>query len=114
MFTIEQLREYGADTKEGVARCMNMPDFYLRLVGMVAKDEHLAQLREAITAGDLDAGFEAAHALKGVLANLSLTPVLNPVSELTESLRARKEMDYTPLLEEAEREMEKLLSIINK
>ena len=114
MFTIEQLREYGADTKEGVARCMNMPDFYLRLVGMVAKDEHLGQLREAITAGDLDAGFEAAHALKGVLANLSLTPVLNPVSELTENLRARKEMDYTPLLEEAEREMEKLLSIINK
>ena len=97
MFTVEQLQAYGADTAEGLKRCMNMPDFYLRLVGMVAKDEHLAQMKEAIAAGDLDAGFEAAHALKGVLANLSLTPVLNPVSELTENLRARREMDYAML-----------------
>ena len=86
MFTIEQLNEYGADTKEGLKRCMNMPDFYLRLVGMVAKDEHLAQLKEAVAAGNLEAGFEAAHALKGVLANLALTPVLKPVSEMTELL----------------------------
>ena len=111
--TIEQLNEYGADTKEGLGRCMNMPAFYLRLVGMVAKDEHLAQMKAAVKAGDLTAGFEAAHALKGVLANLALTPVLKPVSELTENLRVRKEMDYTPLIAEAEQEMDKLLEIIN-
>jgi HPt (histidine-containing phosphotransfer) domain-containing protein len=112
MFTIDQLAEYGADTKEGLSRCMNMTDFYLRLVGMVAKDEHLAQLKEAVAAGDLTAAFDAAHALKGVLANLALTPVLKPVSELTENLRARKEMDYAPLIAEAEREMDRLLAII--
>lgn len=112
MFTIEQLNEYGADTKEGLKRCMNMPDFYLRLVGMVAKDEHLALLKEAVAAGNLEAGFEAAHALKGVLANLALTPVLKPVSEMTELLRARTEMDYTPLLAETEREWNRLLDMI--
>ena len=33
--------------------------------------------------------FEAAHALKGVLGNLALTPIYDPVSEMTELLRAR-------------------------
>ena len=52
----------------------------------------------AIGAGDLDAAFEAAHALKGVLGNLSLTPAYEKVSEMTELLRARTQMDYGPLL----------------
>ena len=114
MFTLDQLKEYGANTDEGLGRCMNMPDFYLRLVGMVAKDEHFAKLKAAIAAGDLDAGFDEAHALKGVLANLALTPVLNPVSELTEHLRSRTKMDYAPLLAEADRAMEKLLELIRE
>ena len=114
MLTIERLNEYGANTKEGLERCVNMPDFYLRLVRTLAKDEHLAQMKKAVEAGDLAAGFEAAHALKGVLANLALTPVLKPVSELTEHLRARTEMDYTPLLAEAEKQMDKLLEIIKE
>ena len=114
MFTIEQLEAYGADIKEGLGRCMNMPDFYLRLVGMITKDGHLSQMKEAVEAGDLAAGFEAAHALKGVLANLALTSVLEPVSELTEHLRARREMDYAPLIAKAEQEMNKLLEIIKE
>ncbi len=114
MFTIDQLKEYGADTETGLERCMKQPAFYLRLVGMVAKDEHLEQMKKAVEAGDLATGFEAAHALKGVLANLSLTPVLKPVSELTEYLRVQKEMDYAPLIAEAEREMNRLLEIIKE
>ena len=36
--------------------------------------------------------------MKGVLGNLSLTPLSEPVMEITELLRSRTEMDYTPLL----------------
>ena len=39
-----------------------------------------------------------AHSLKGVLANLSLTPVFEPVSEITEGLRAKKDLNYEELL----------------
>ena len=44
----------------------------------------------------------AAHALKGVLGNLSLTPLYEKVCEITELLRARTETDYAPLLSEIE------------
>ena len=111
MLTIEALKEYGADTKEGLSRCMNMEAFYLRLVGMLSSDTHTQELREALERGDLKAGFEAAHALKGVLANLALTPALTPVSEITENLRAGKEMDYGPLMEQVQREMDRLMEL---
>ena len=44
---------------------------------------------------DLDAAFEAAHALKGVTGNLALTPIYEPVQVVTELLRSRTETDYS-------------------
>ena len=121
--TIQQLAEFGADTDKALARCMNMPDLYLRLVGMMAQDTHLAGLRAALDEHDVDKAFEEVHALKGVLANLELTPVLIPVTEITEMLRPRggvlpvltpeDEQKIAGLLPVAEREMEKLLALIN-
>ncbi len=99
MLTLEGLRTYGANVQEGLGRCMNNEGFYLRLVGMALADPHFAELQNAVAAGDLKKGFEAAHALKGVLGNLSLTPLYNPVSEITELLRSGTQMDYTPYLQ---------------
>ena len=41
-----------------------------------------------------------AHALKGVMANLALTPILRPVQEITELLRSKAAADYEPLVRE--------------
>ena len=98
MLTIDTLRQFGADTRDGLGRCMNNEAFYLRLVGMALNDANFGRLEEAVKNGDLSAAFEAAHALKGVLANLSLTPLCTPVSEMTELLRARQDADYPALL----------------
>ncbi len=99
MLTVDQLREIGVQPEDGLQRCLNDEDFYLTLVKMVPADVGFQKLEEALAGGDLDAAFEAAHALKGVLGNLSLTPLLDPVVEITEHLRSRTEMDYAPLLE---------------
>ena len=89
--TVEALRGWGADTREGLARCMNNEALYLRLVGMLAKETQFAKMRQAVAEGKLQEAFEAAHALKGVLANLALTPLYTPVCEITELLRAKTE-----------------------
>ncbi len=98
MLTIESLKEFGADTEEGLQRCMGNEGLYLRLVGIILKDPGFENLKNAVEARDLTAGFEAAHALKGALGNLSLTPVYDPVCEITELLRAKTDTDYMPLL----------------
>ena len=98
--TIEDLKRFGANTDEGVHRCMGNENFYLRLVKMMPKDQNFGLLYDSIEKGDLDSAFEAAHGLKGALGNLSITALLEPVQEITELLRARTEMDYSPLISE--------------
>ncbi|MBQ8137249.1 MAG: Hpt domain-containing protein [Clostridia bacterium] len=113
--TIEDLRAYGADVNEGVARCMNNEAFYLRLVGMLAADTHDSALKEAIAAGDLQAAFEAAHALKGALANLALKPALAAVEAILEPLRAKEDRDDYPSLAQAvSDEMTNLKALISR
>ena len=100
MITIEALREYGAAVDEGLARCMNNEGFYLKLVEKVLKDKGFEELDAAVAANDPDAAFEAAHKLKGVLANLALTPICTPVNEMVELLRSRTQADYTQYIKQ--------------
>ena len=100
MITIDKLNEFGADTADGLARCCGMEALYLKLVNMIPGEENFDKLASALEAGDLDAAFSAAHGLKGVLGNLSLTPMCKIVNEMTELLRARTKIDYSPMLAE--------------
>ena len=115
MLTIEKLRAFGANVDEGLGRCMNNEAFYLRLVNMAVGDAGFERLRTALKQGDRKEGFEAAHALKGMLGNLSLTPLSKPASDLTELLRAETatgtETDCHVLMEEILRQREKLLQL---
>ena len=67
---------------------------------MAAKDPNFEKLEIALAMEEPDDAFEAAHALKGVLGNLALTPLFEPANEMCELLRGRTEMDYDPLLEQ--------------
>jgi len=100
MLTLDALREYGADVGEGLGRCMNNEAFYLRMVGIAVKDNKIAALDDAVRKRDFKSAFELAHGLKGMYANLSLTPLSEPISEITELLRTGKVMDYTALMNE--------------
>lgn len=111
MITIDKLNDFGVNTAEGMARCCNNEGFYLRLVGMIPGEKNFDGLKTALEANDLDAAFAAAHALKGVLGNLSLTPLYDKCDEITELLRERTQMDYTPLLEELLRLREELAAL---
>ena len=111
MLTIERMRAFGANVDEGLGRCMGREDFYLRLVKMARADANMEKLSRGVADGDLDAAFEAAHALKGVLSNLALTPMQEPASQLTELLRGKTPGDYRGLLETILRERDRLAAL---
>lgn len=112
MLTIDALKELGANTDEGLKRCLNNEDFYLRLVKMSIEDKTFLELKDALERNDLDAAFERAHALKGVLGNVSLTNILEPVKEITEDLRSRTEKDYTDQVNTILAELEKVKALV--
>ena len=112
MLTLDSLQEYGANTKEGMSRCMDNEAFYFRLINMAVEDAGFDRLKEAVENGNMDAAFEAAHALKGMLGNLALTPMSAPASEMTELLRAHQEADYNAYLQTILEQREILRSMI--
>ncbi len=89
MMTLEALKHYGANTAEGMGRCLNNESFYLKMVGMALADKNFDRLKEAVDAGDTHAAFAAAHSLKGSIGNVALTPIYEPICALTELLRGK-------------------------
>ena len=112
---IEKLRELGANVDEGLERCMGMEDFYLQLIATQLEDGNFSRLENALDEGDVAAAFDAAHALKGALANLALTPLAGPVSEITERLRnAAGPVDVSDIMPAYKEALERLLEIARK
>ena len=112
MASLEDLRAFGANVDEGLNRCVNNEDFYLRMVNKAIDDSSVEDLKRAVTEKNLDQAFEIAHAMKGVFSNLALTPLSDPVSEMVELLRNRTDTDYSSYLEKIENakaELQKLL-----
>ena len=108
MITIEKLNAFGADTADGLGRCFGNEALYLKLVATIPSESNFDKLQSALAAGDLESAFLAAHALKGVLGNLSLTPLYQKVIEITELLRNKTATDYSPLLTNILAQKEKL------
>lgn len=104
----EIFEAYGADYESTMTRFVNNQAMYLRLLAMFFKDENLKLLGEALEASDYKKAFEAAHTLKGVTANMGLTPFFDKVCDIVEPLRAGDEQmnymeKYQELLAEYER-----------
>ena len=110
MITIEKLNAMGVNTKEGLARCMNKEAFYIKMVQMGVKDKHFDMLEKAIADKNLVAAFDSAHALKGIIGNLAITPIYTPLNRLTEMLRAKMNANYEPLYKVIKDAREKILS----
>ena len=97
MLTLETLQSYGVNTKEGLSRCMNNEKFYFRMLGMGLKNASFDKLENLLAEGNLEEAFEQAHAIKGVVGNLAITPIYDKIADITESLRAKKDLDYVAI-----------------
>lgn len=62
----------GVDVEEALGRVLGNETLLERLLGIYASDGSVAELGRALDAGDVTAARAAAHALKGVSANLSM------------------------------------------
>ena len=48
MLTIDVLNEFGADTKEGLARCLDDEEFYLELIPEALERERYEELQKLL------------------------------------------------------------------
>ena len=100
MSVLENLKNIGCNTKEGLDRCLNKEDFYIKLLKMAVSENKVYELKDSIITKDYDKAFAISHTLKGVYANLAITPLFNLLYSITEDLRIKKDKDYTNELNE--------------
>lgn len=111
----EVFEEYGGDYTATMARFMNNETMYMKFLNMLFKDDNLDKLSEAIKNNDLNSAFEAAHTLKGVVANMGLTPMYDAVNTIVEPLRVRKENpEYPVMLEKIQNEYVRVIDLHKK
>ena len=103
------METYGVNYALTMERFMRQEKMYVRILGMLFKDESLGDLRRALQAENLDGAFQAAHTLKGVSGNLGLTPLYEAIWDIVEPLRhGEKRSDYPAMLEKIEEEFVKV------
>ena len=102
MMTVEQCyTQLGGDYAD-ITRRMGTDERVIKFLGMLLRDNSFEQLKTALEKEDYGTAFRAAHTLKGVLLNLSLTSQAKVIIELTEVLRPQQANDQIgPLFEKA-------------
>ncbi len=85
---LDRLRSWGCDVAGAMERMAGEEDFYISCLQEVVADPYFEKLKEALDAGRVSEAFDAAHTLKGVFANVGLTPMYDKTVEIVEPLRA--------------------------
>lgn len=83
-----KLAAAGINVLEGLNRFNNNKMLYEKFLYQFIDDQHYLQLCSALTEKDIEGSFQAAHVLKGVSGNLSLTRLHSALAPLVETLRA--------------------------
>ena len=83
-----------------------------RFLGKVAEDKSMELLENSLHVRDMEEAFRAAHTVKGVCMNLSLTDLFVAAEKMTEALRGRAEYgdDLVPLFEELKKQYERTVT----
>lgn len=97
---LEELKDWGCDIDGALERFVGDKELYLSCLYTVLDDKAFAGLGEALRGNRIKEAFDCAHILKGVLANLGLTPMYDVTVRLVEPLRAGNAEGLLPVYEE--------------
>lgn len=99
--TVKEFYETVGGDYEDVMSRLRTDERVVKFLNKVAADGSFALLQKSLSERNMEEAFRAAHTLKGICMNLSLTKLYRVAAELTESLRGRSEYggDIEPMFE---------------
>lgn len=114
MSMLDELRELDVNVDEALQRFMNKAELYEKMLKKLPPMMNGRQVLEAIDAGNIDGAIETAHTMKGVLGNLSVTPLYKAYTDIVALLRSNEPDEAKKILEESFPDEEKILACIEK
>ena len=107
-----RLSKAGINAKEGIERFSGNAEIYETCLSHFPDDANFKLLCEAINAKDAHAAFTAAHALKGIAGNLSITTLYADLLPLVELLRSGSLDGVERLLEPVAQDYDAVLAAL--
>ena len=114
MGLMDELRQLGVNVDEAVARMMGNEAVYQRILGKFPAMLESTALSTDFDASDCKPVIEKAHSLKGTTGNLSLTPLYEAYTKITNLLREGETESARELLMEIQPVQEKIVACIKK
>ena len=109
---LRALEDWGCDVSGSIERFMGDTELYMTCLKTVVDDQAYTKLGEALSEKKKKEAFEYAHTLKGVLANMGLTPIYAITAQIVEPLRNGSVENLEPVYKELITANEKLKEII--
>lgn len=97
---LDELRNWGCDVENALERFVGDEDLYVMCLNTVLMDKSFEGLAEALRGNSIQEAFDYAHTLKGVLANMGLTPMYDITVKIVEPLRVGDSNNLMPIYEE--------------
>lgn len=102
----------GGDVRSDIYQSLSEKMLF-KFLKKLTEDEQMQVLEQAILAKDRDTAYAAAHTLKGVALNLSISRLSHPLCGLTDALRAGFPQNADALFQEVKTEFEYTVKVIN-
>lgn len=110
-----ELVENGVDIERVMERFMGNEALYIKFLKRFAEeDKSFQNMQEYFKKEEYGEAFQAAHTLKGLLANLGLDDIMHSVAAITEKLRTGSLEGTKELMEQAEAEYKIVMNILGK
>lgn len=109
---INALKEWGCDVDGAIERFIGDIELYETCLKTVLSDKSFTGLGEALKRDDVKEAFDHAHTLKGVLANMGLTPMYDITVRIVEPLRVGNSENLLLVYEELMQAKDKLAGIL--
>lgn len=107
-----KLKSAGCNVDVAIERFVDDEDLLIECIGQVLDDDNFNKLHLAVERKDAEVAFEAAHTLKGIIANTELNPMNGYIVKILEPLRNGEFTGVEENLKALERSRQELKSVI--
>lgn len=111
---LNELKKLGIDTEDALERFSGNSDLYVRMLGKLPASVRGMDTMSAIESGNIEEAITRAHTIKGVTGNLSVTPLYDAYTKITNELRAGKPDAAKEILENILPVQKEILDCIEK
>ncbi len=84
---LDELKAMGCDTEDALDRFLNNEEFFEQCLVKFLDDDVFETLGKNLSDQSIEDSFRSAHNLKGVCANLGITPMYTAIYDMVEDLR---------------------------